>query len=113
MGLGRSALAAPSCQKTRRDYMVQPHAAPVAQPVLGDDGEFAAPWRLQPERRTATVSAALHGQRLDKAVVAMAGEFSRNHLQGLIEGGHVSVDGVVAGSASRKVLAGQVIAVEL
>ncbi|MES3014877.1 MAG: RluA family pseudouridine synthase [Pseudomonadota bacterium] len=93
--------------------MVQPHAAPAADPVLADDAEFEAPWTTQPERREATVSSALHGQRLDKAVVTMAGEFSRNHLQGLIEAGHVSVNGVVAGSASRKVLAGQVIAVDL
>ena len=93
--------------------MVQPHAAPVADPVVIDDGEIEAPWSSQPERREATVGAALHGQRLDKAVVTMAGEFSRNHLQGLIEDGHVTVNGLVAGSASRKVLAGQVISVEL
>ena len=66
-----------------------------------------------PERREALVPQALHGQRLDKAVVAMAGEFSRNHLQGLIEQGHVIVDGAPARVSSRKVLAGQVIAVEL
>ena len=93
--------------------MVQPHAAPAADPVPADDAEFEAPWATQPERREATVSSALHGQRLDKAVVTIAGEFSRNHLQGLIEAGHVSVNGVIAGSASRKVLAGQVIAVDL
>ncbi|MES2101234.1 MAG: RluA family pseudouridine synthase [Pseudomonadota bacterium] len=93
--------------------MVQPHAAPAADPVPADDAEFEAPWAAQPERREATVSSALHGQRLDKAVVTIAGEFSRNHLQGLIEAGHVSVNGVIAGSASRKVLAGQVIAVDL
>jgi 23S rRNA pseudouridine1911/1915/1917 synthase len=65
------------------------------------------------ERRSAAVPAILHAQRLDKAVVAMAGEFSRNHLQSLIEQGHVRVDDVLAKSASRKVLAGQVIDVEL
>jgi 23S rRNA pseudouridine1911/1915/1917 synthase len=67
----------------------------------------------EPERREAHVPQALHGQRLDKAVVAMAPEFSRTHLQGLIDQGHVCVDGVVANSASRKVLAGQRVAVEL
>ena len=40
-----------------------------------------------PERRTAVVSRELHGVRLDKALVTMADEFSRNHLQGLIEHG--------------------------
>ena len=41
----------------------------------------------------------------------MAPEFSRNHLQALIEQGQVSVDGKPATTASRKVLAGQQIAV--
>ena len=41
-------------------------------------------------------------QRLDKALVALAPEFSRNHLQSLIERGHVRVDGMPARSASRK-----------
>ena len=89
--------------------MVQSQALTAA----AGDGEFEPPWNAQPERREAPVPTALHGQRLDKAVVAMAGEFSRNHLQGLIEAGHVTVDGTVSGSASRKVLAGQVIVVEL
>jgi len=43
----------------------------------------------------------------------MAGEFSRNHLQGLIERGHVSVDARIVTTASRKVLAGQTIELEL
>ena len=72
-----------------------------------------APWDAQPERREADVSQALHGQRLDKVVVTMADEFSRNHLQGLIESGHVRVDCALSISASRKVLAGQRIEVEL
>ncbi|HEX3140687.1 MAG TPA: RluA family pseudouridine synthase [Rhizobacter sp.] len=66
-----------------------------------------------PERRTTVVGREFHGLRLDKVLVAMADEFSRNHLQNLIEQGHVSVDGVVANSASRKVAAGQQIALDL
>ena len=66
-----------------------------------------------PEHRTAVVPPALHGQRLDKAVVAMAEEFSRSHLQTLIEQGHVSVDGVVLQTASRKVRSGQLVEVDL
>ena len=54
-----------------------------------------------------------HGERLDKLLVAHAGEFSRNHLQGLIERGCVHVDGVVATSASRRLRAGQAVSVEL
>ncbi len=72
-----------------------------------------APWNDAPECRTAVVAQALHGQRLDKAVVVMAEEFSRSHLQTLIEQGHVRVDGTVLATASRKVRAGQRIEVEL
>lgn len=43
----------------------------------------------------------------------MAGEFSRSHLQGLIERGHVRVDGAPADTASRKLKAGQQVEVEL
>ena len=67
----------------------------------------------QPETREGTIGAALHGERLDKAVVTLAPEFSRSHLQGLIKGGQVSVDGKVGAGASRRVRAGQHIAVTL
>ncbi len=95
--------------------MVQPRGQPLGEPADSSDaeGDGDLSWNAQPEQREAIVSPALHGQRLDKAVVAMAGEFSRNHLQGLIEAGHVSVDGVVARSASHKVRAGQRIELEL
>ena len=94
--------------------MVEPlqdpeHIALAATEAEGVD----APWSDEPERRQVRVPQALHGQRLDKAVVAMAGEFSRNHLQSLIEQGHVCLDAVVASSASRKVLAGPCIEVLL
>ncbi len=59
------------------------------------------------ETRTAAVTASLHGERLDKALVAMAPEFSRSHLQHLIAGGHVRLDGALAETASRRVRAGQ------
>ncbi len=65
------------------------------------------------EKRRSSVPAAFHGQRLDKLLVDMAPEFSRNHLQGLIEGGHVRLDDAVATSASRKLRAGQAVELEL
>ena len=65
------------------------------------------------EVRRFAVSIDGHGQRLDKLLVAHAGEFSRSHLQGLIERGCVRVDGVVAGAASRRLRAGQEVGVEL
>ena len=91
--------------------MVAPPQEPDAQ---ADDEEVdAAPWELAAERREAIVSESLHGLRLDKVLVTLAPEFSRNHLQGLIEQGHVRLDEQVAGTASRKLRAGQHLAVDL
>ncbi|HKX42930.1 MAG TPA: RluA family pseudouridine synthase [Burkholderiaceae bacterium] len=65
------------------------------------------------ERRCLVVPAALHGQRLDKVLAMLVGEFSRSHLQGLIERRHVQADGRVVDTASRKVAAGQSLEIEL
>ncbi len=65
------------------------------------------------ELRQWTVEAALHGERLDKVVARHADEFSRSHLQGLIEKGHVQLAGTVCAQSSRRVKAGQVVSVEL
>lgn len=102
----------------KRKYTVGPEgngsASPSESPAVAVSEELAdPPMEDAVEQRESTVAAAMHGSRLDKAVVAMAGEFSRNYLQSLIEAGHVSVDGVCQLSPSRKVLAGQRIAVDL
>ncbi|MEO7336382.1 MAG: RluA family pseudouridine synthase, partial [Caldimonas sp.] len=55
----------------------------------------------------------MNRSRIDKAVVAMAPEFSRNHLQWLIDQGQVVVDGEVARTASHKVRAGQALDIVL
>jgi 23S rRNA pseudouridine1911/1915/1917 synthase len=68
------------------------------------DGDPAV---LDAETRHATVSAAQHGQRLDKALVALAPEFSRSHVQHLLEAGHARLDGQVAETAARRVRSGQ------
>jgi 23S rRNA pseudouridine1911/1915/1917 synthase len=65
------------------------------------------------ETRQAGVSAAQHGLRLDKALVALAPEFSRSWLQQLIERGHVQLDGQVQTSASRRLKVGQRLQVAL
>ena len=92
------------------DYRVDPSA----DPGETDDAEAPdTPWADEPERREATVPAAHHAGRLDKAVVAMAPEFSRNHLQSLIERGHVWIDGRAETTPSRKVRSGQRLLVEL
>jgi 23S rRNA pseudouridine1911/1915/1917 synthase len=65
------------------------------------------------ETRLGRVDAGLHGQRLDKALVALAPEFSRSHLQHLLSLGHVRLDGEPATVASRRVRAGQAVSVDL
>lgn len=65
------------------------------------------------EVREARVGYDAQGQRLDKFVVGLAPEFSRSHLQGLIERGLVQVQGQPQKTAARKVLAGQRVRVEL
>ena len=65
------------------------------------------------ERRTWRVDAAQHGQRLDKVLVAGAAEFSRSHLQGLIDRGCVQVDGAPARAASQRMRLGQAVEVLL
>ena len=65
------------------------------------------------ETREAAVAAAEHGLRLDKVLAARVPEFSRTWLQALIERGHVRLAGVRADSASRKLKAGQALAVDL
>lgn len=54
-----------------------------------------------------------HGLRLDKALVLHAPEFSRNHLQSLIERGCVRVQGQRVETASRKLRMGQSVEVQL
>ncbi|RTL15752.1 MAG: RluA family pseudouridine synthase [Burkholderiales bacterium] len=66
-----------------------------------------------PERRAAEVDAAGHGERLDRWLTGLAPEFSRNHLQSLIERGCVQADGVMLLKPALKLRAGQRIEVEL
>ena len=101
-----------------KNYRVRPTGddsfAVAGAAAEGDDGDAeSTPWDEPPQRRETVVGEALHGQRLDRAVVALAPEFSRSHLQGLIAGGHVLLDDRIVDSASRKVRAGQRLAVEL
>ncbi len=104
--------------KTSREYRPAPPGASLVEDVGVEGVEvaseaFEAPWHAEPEVRVALVPAALHGHRLDKAIVDIAGEFSRTHLQGLIADGRVSVDGAVATTPARKVGAGQALRIEL
>jgi len=65
------------------------------------------------EIREATVAALQHADRLDKALVGIAPEFSRSYLQQLIELGAVKLNGKLALKASSKVKAGDAVLLEL
>lgn len=65
------------------------------------------------EQRSASVETSAHGMRLDKWLVDLAGEFSRSHLQALIDAGLVCIDQVVVTAPAQRVRAGQRIEVEL
>jgi len=84
----------------------------VSNPALdGEPGEADAEGVA--ERRAAAVPTALHAQRIDKMLVEMAPEFSRSHLQHLLERGHVRLDGAVATASSKRLRAGQSVELEL
>ena len=85
--------------------------------LLADDTVADEDWadanEQQWPRQEAQVGSDAHGQRLDVFLVSMAPDFSRSYLKTLVESGHVQVAGQVANSASRKVLAGQSVVLEL
>ncbi len=72
-----------------------------------DDANAEVEWR------TVTVDAGQHGERLDRALVEMAPEFSRSYLQQLIEAGLISLNTQVVRKASSRVKAGDMVAMEL
>ena len=71
---------------------------------LADDPAEAGP---DVELRPLSIGESLHGQRLDRALVALAPEFSRSYLQQLIDSGAVSIGGRPALKASQRVRAGE------
>lgn len=90
-----------------------PPDRPLSAEGLDAEADDETPEQGAAEHREARVSAAQHGLRLDKLLVEMAGEFSRSHLQHLVEQGCVQLDGRIATTSSRKVQAGQHVVVEL
>ncbi|RYY87454.1 MAG: RluA family pseudouridine synthase [Comamonadaceae bacterium] len=104
--------------QARATLFVKGHAiistdpSPPGSPSPGEDDLLDEPG---PERevRPFTVDAALHGQRLDRALAVLVPEFSRSYLQQLLEAGAVTVQGRTAGKASQKVRAGDAGQVEL
>lgn len=67
----------------------------------------------QAESRGASVPDTSHGERLDRFLTGLAPEFSRSHLQTLIERGLVRVGGQAVLQASRRLKAGQTVTVSL
>jgi 23S rRNA pseudouridine1911/1915/1917 synthase len=67
----------------------------------------------QVELRPFAIEASRHGERLDRALAALAPEFSRSYLQQLIEAGAVSLNGSPATRSSAKVRAGDQGVIEL
>nr|WP_235538249.1 RluA family pseudouridine synthase [Pelomonas sp. Root1444] len=78
-----------------------------------DDFEPEAEETSDAERRGAEVDAAGHGERLDRWLTGLAPEFSRNHLQALIERGCVVTDGKPVTKPAHKLRAGQRVEIEL
>ncbi len=65
------------------------------------------------ELRAFVIASAQHGERLDRALASLVPEFSRSYLQQLIDGGAVTVGGVVAKRPAQRVKAGAAGTVEL
>jgi 23S rRNA pseudouridine1911/1915/1917 synthase len=67
----------------------------------------------EPQRREGAVPPERHGERLDRMLVDLVPEYSRSHLQTLVEAGLVQVDARPVTTVSRRVRAGQRVQVEL
>jgi len=85
----------------------------ISSPSLGAEPEDVGETPADVEWRRVEVAAALHGSRLDRALVDMAPEFSRSYLQQLIEEGLVAVNSTPIRKTSQKVKAGDRVEIEL
>jgi 23S rRNA pseudouridine1911/1915/1917 synthase len=79
---------------------------PPSEDLLDEPGAEA-------ETRGFAIPAALHGERLDRALATLVPEFSRSYLQQLIEEGAVRLRGAGGLKASQKVRAGEAGEIEL
>ena len=75
-----------------------------------EEGDEAA---AEVEWREASIAVTQHGQRMDRALVEVVPEFSRNYLQQLIEAGRVSLNANPVVKASQRVKAGDAVRIEL
>ena len=79
----------------------------------GSDADHDAADTGTIECREGVVTVGQHGQRLDKVLVALAPEFSRSHVQHLIEAGHARINGEAARVPARRLRAGETVALDL
>lgn len=77
------------------------------------DAEMASEVGADVEARAFAIGPALHGHRLDHALVENITELSRSYLQQLIHSGAVTLNGQLACKASAKVKAGDACVIEL
>ena len=85
----------------------------ISSPSVVAESEDAEDAVADVEWRAFTVSIEQHGERLDRALVHAASEFSRNYLQQLIEDGCVEVNGRAVFKMSLRVKAGDSVKLEL
>ncbi|WP_051237505.1 RluA family pseudouridine synthase [Ottowia thiooxydans] len=78
--------------------------------ALEDDAADATP---EFELRQFDVPAALHGDRLDRALAALVEEFSRNYLRQLIEDGAARLNNVPVRKPAQRVKVGERLEIEL
>lgn len=81
--------------------------------LLGTDTEDVDEATADVELREAQIAVSQHGDRLDRALVEVAPEFSRSYLQQLIEAGLVAVNTLPVRKASHRVKAGDRVVIEL
>jgi 23S rRNA pseudouridine1911/1915/1917 synthase len=75
--------------------------------------ELFEPSAADHELRSFEVTIALHGQRLDRALVELAPEFSRSYLQQLADDGAVTLNGTPLRKNAAKLKAGDQLAITL
>ncbi len=101
------------------DYRERPSDLPGSGAAVDAPLEPAAEGDAEPqgeaaiERREAVVPAGQHGQRFDRVLVSLAPEFSRSHVQHLIEAGHARWLGEVVRVPARRVRAGDAVTLDL
>ena len=85
----------------------------ISSALDSEDLEDRADIEPDAELRRLVFGEAQHGQRLDRALVELVPEFSRNYLQQLIDFGAVTINGTEVRKASSRVKAGELGVIEL